>query len=137
MKLSHSVWLTGLFVIFVSDVFSLSEDARGSQITLPIEETVLTPEDVTHYPVLSFGEDLDGVKINNGTAEKGSANLTCKYIPEDSQWPSDFEWSVLNHFIEGSLVKPDPIAKVCFNGSTYKEAQCANITAEWTNSDLQ
>ncbi|KAA8910824.1 hypothetical protein FN846DRAFT_938100 [Sphaerosporella brunnea] len=123
MKLPQSAWLAGIFTALASAAILPRDDEPS--------DSVLTPGDVADFPVLGFG-DFD----NNPSSGKRSTASHCKYIPGDSQWPSNSEWSVLNFFTGGSLVKPDPVGKVCYKGSAYDAARCANVTAEWSNSDL-
>lgn len=105
----------------------------GSNVVLPAEEVVLTEADVVDYPELAFGEEL------GATSEAKCARLkpTCKAIPGDRLWPSETSWSILNHVAGGRLVTPAPIGSVCYHGPSYDAGRCANITAEWSNSDTQ
>jgi len=131
MRFSRSVSAVGFFAALASAAVVLKpRDSSG--VTLPIEETVLSEPDVVDYVEhMGFGDDLDEEPVEK------RASTGCKYIPGDSQWPSDFDWGILEFFVGDSLIKPDPIGKVCYPGATYDAVRCADVLAKFTNSDLQ
>lgn len=61
----------------------------------------------------------------------------CKYIPGDKDWPSDAEWAKFNQTLGGALLKPLPLAAVCYSGPQYNPAQCASLQNSWTDMDIQ
>lgn len=66
-----------------------------------------------------------------------SVNTTrrCKVYPGDSEWPSDDKWALLDTVTGGRLLtKPVPQAAVCYDGPHYNGAECAKLSANWTNS---
>lgn len=63
-----------------------------------------------------------------------ASNRSCKVYPGDADWPSDETWSALNQAVDGNLLKPHPRASVCYDGPYYDGAECARISANWTNS---
>lgn len=63
-----------------------------------------------------------------------AANRSCKVYPGDTDWPSDEIWSALNQAVGGNLLKPRLRASVCYDGPYYDGAECAHISANWTNS---
>lgn len=131
MRFSRSVSAVGFFAALASAAVIL-QARDSSDVTLPIEETVLTDLDVADYiDLMGFGDDLGEDAIDK------RASTSCKHIPGDSGWPSDLDWAILDLFVGDSLVKPDPIGKVCYPGSAYDAAKCANVIAEFSNSDLQ
>lgn len=63
-----------------------------------------------------------------------ASNRSCKVYPGDADWPFDETWSALNQAVDGNLLKPHPRASVCYDGPYYDAAECARISANWTNS---
>ena len=47
------------------------------------------------------------------TSGDGSNTPVCKAHPGSSTWPTQAEWSALNHTLAGRLLKPLPLAAVC------------------------
>ena len=111
-------------------------DPLDHNVALPAEKAVLTEADVADCPELRFGEEL-GKCCGAALDRRAQSKPMCKVIPGDRLWPSKKAWSILNLFVHGQLVKPAPIGSVCYPGSAYNAALCANITAEWANSDTQ
>lgn len=54
----------------------------------------------------------------------------CRYLPEDSHWPTEEDWSQLNKTIEGRLIRGVPLAQSCHPPGLDKAA-CAKIQNEW------
>ena len=105
---------------------------QDHNVALSAEKTVLTESDAADCPELRFGEEL-----GKASGRRAQSKPTCKFIPGDRLWPSEKAWSILNLVVHGQLVKPAPIGSVCYPGLAYNAALCANITAEWANSDTQ
>jgi hypothetical protein len=76
------------------------------------------------------------------TAAISSASATffgqpdCKYLPGDSQWPSNFQWELLDFAVGGRLVKTVPLGTPCHNPN-YNAAVCQNLQNNWLNPSLQ
>ncbi|RDW74452.1 FAD-binding oxidoreductase [Aspergillus mulundensis] len=60
----------------------------------------------------------------------------CRYLPGDTYWPTEAEWSKLNTTVGGRLIKTIPLGSPC-HGSSYRAAECEYLQAEWTNPELQ
>ncbi|KAJ3036875.1 hypothetical protein HK097_003684 [Rhizophlyctis rosea] len=67
------------------------------------------------------------------------AEKKCKYIPSDPQWPSEEDWEGLRSALTApeKLIKTVPIGSVCYEGQYFNATRCAEITAQWADSDLQ
>ncbi|KAJ5336750.1 FAD linked oxidase N-terminal [Penicillium brevicompactum] len=62
---------------------------------------------------------------------------SCKVFPGDQQWPSHPSWSTLNNLLDGALIKTVPLAASCYSSwSQYDSEKCANLTAQWTDSNI-
>lgn len=73
---------------------------------------------------------------NNTTDTTPSGS--CKVFPGDHQWPSHSAWSALNNLLDGALIKNVPLAASCYSSwPQYDSEKCANITAQWTDSNIQ
>jgi hypothetical protein len=64
----------------------------------------------------------------------------CKIYPGDAEWLSQDAWKLLDFLIDSALLKPTPIAAVCYSSpqwGVYDAGACANITRHWNESYLQ
>ncbi|KAL2062758.1 hypothetical protein VTL71DRAFT_5830 [Oculimacula yallundae] len=101
--------------------------ALSSSTILPrqvqeLDPSDLIPEEVT---VLDFSQpDLPLEKAK------------CKIFPDDSNWPSDHQWELLNKTTNGALIKTIPLAAPCFSGPFYDADKCKYVTSQWGNSSL-
>jgi hypothetical protein len=74
---------------------------------------------------------------SQSTATKRSVLHSCKLMPGDSWWPLDLIWDVFDLLLGGNLIKTVPLASYCYpEWPQYNSAKCAEITADWLNSDL-
>ncbi|KAM3553744.1 hypothetical protein ARSEF4850_006774 [Beauveria asiatica] len=55
----------------------------------------------------------------------------CRYLPQDSHWPSFESWNRLNVSVQGRLLAGKPLAHVC-HGSGYDAAACTDLANHWT-----
>ncbi|KAI0386970.1 hypothetical protein F5Y04DRAFT_288775 [Hypomontagnella monticulosa] len=60
---------------------------------------------------------------------------TCRYLPGDSQWPSDEQWSRLNSTVGGRLIRGVPMAQPCY-GPNSDPTTCAQIQDNWSNKTI-
>ncbi|EAT87123.2 hypothetical protein SNOG_06059 [Parastagonospora nodorum SN15] len=71
----------------------------------------------------------------------GSANAApteeCRSIPGDGDWPCVEDWSAFNKTLGGVLLKPRPLASVCYTGEDYNEQKCAQLKQSWARMNLQ
>ncbi|KAH3971739.1 hypothetical protein HBH70_139220 [Parastagonospora nodorum] len=70
----------------------------------------------------------------------GSANAApteeCRSIPGDGDWPCVEDWSAFNKTLGGVLLKPRPLASVCYTGEDYNEQKCAQLKQSWARMNL-
>jgi hypothetical protein len=65
-----------------------------------------------------------------------NSHPNCKATPGSSSWPSEFEWSRLNHSISGRLLKPSPPGAVCHpDQPTFNPAACPAVAAGWLTTE--
>lgn len=133
MILPIPLTLFAVFTLVVAQDATSAEVSTTSAAVFDAEKTVLSSVDVIDYPELQFGESLPDLP---GNIEKRTQRL-CKVQPGDNAWPVDILWSVLGAFVGSSLVKPLPLAAPCYKGVNYNANTCANIVANWGDSDLQ
>ncbi|KAI0111124.1 FAD-binding domain-containing protein [Nemania sp. FL0031] len=62
---------------------------------------------------------------------------SCKCVPGDSCWPSQSVWQQLNHDVNGSLIRTEPIAESCYPGAGEDLADCSYVVTEWSVQDFQ
>ncbi|OAA57315.1 FAD-binding, type 2 [Cordyceps fumosorosea ARSEF 2679] len=60
-----------------------------------------------------------------------TAPPSCRYLPQDREWPSPASWSRLNTTVQGRLIPGEPLAHVC-HGADYDEVACADLAGRWT-----
>lgn len=108
----------------------------------PFEEVVLTEADIQAYPELAFADVAysDAPVVDTVPAKvkrtDWSIPRTCKFAPFDNRWPSNTIWSIINLLTDKSLIKTTPLAAPCYQGPLYDQAKCAQIRANWSDSDL-
>ncbi|TKX25719.1 FAD-binding domain-containing protein 12 [Elsinoe australis] len=66
-------------------------------------------------------------------APASTNSSACRCFPGDACWPSTQVWQGLNQTVGGRLVATVPLAAPCHDSvfSTYDNATCANLQAEW------
>lgn len=55
---------------------------------------------------------------------------SCRFLPQDWQWPSVKAWGKLNATVQGRLLAGEPLAHVC-HGAGYDAAACAEVANHW------
>lgn len=61
--------------------------------------------------------------------------LTTYQIPDSQCWPVAEEWHVLNHSLNGALIRGVPPASVCYTDQpNYDAGACTFIASQWFNS---
>ena len=93
----------------------------------PWERIQLTEEETANYPEIAFG-DLKNPVLS--TKE-------CKAIPGDDDWPSDESWANFNETLGGALLKPKPMARVCYPGDDFDSVKCSMLKRLWSASGTQ
>ncbi|KAL4903830.1 hypothetical protein BDW74DRAFT_179422 [Aspergillus multicolor] len=59
----------------------------------------------------------------------------CRYLPGDTNWPTESEWSELNATVDGHLIKTIPLGSPCHDPN-YHAAECDYLQVRWTNPEL-
>ena len=71
------------------------------------------------------------------SSNPASINSECKTFPGDANWPSDEVWHSFNRTLNGALLKPAPLASVCYNNTSYNNfdtAKCEAISSAWSTT---
>ncbi|KAB5518084.1 hypothetical protein GE09DRAFT_519178 [Coniochaeta sp. 2T2.1] len=89
-------------------------------VNFPFEEIQLSAADVVTNPSVEFG---DASHVTD------PSRPACKAFPGSQDWPTDEEWSALNGTIDGVLLKPLPVASVCYAGQVYDATRCRYLTS--------
>lgn len=107
-------------------------------ITAPFsyESVVLTDSATQGFPELDF-DDVVYTDTEAVSRRASAANLVCKLLPSDKTWPVATVWSLVNLLTGQGIIQTTPLAAPCYNGPLYNAAKCADITARWSDSDLQ
>ncbi|KAL4762065.1 uncharacterized protein BDW70DRAFT_167241 [Aspergillus foveolatus] len=59
-------------------------------------------------------------------------NSTCRYLPNDPQWPSTEQWQQLNNSVGGRLIRGIPLASPC-HGEEYNNITCGALQERWAS----
>ncbi|KAI1502158.1 hypothetical protein F5X99DRAFT_427530 [Biscogniauxia marginata] len=102
--------------VVVGILFSLV--TRVKCANFPFEVEVLTEADIGDFFAIAFGNKsaLGDPPVYNGPE--------CKAYPGSEGWPVDDEWAQLNSSLGGALLKPVPLAAVCYDGPYRDEERC-------------
>ncbi|KAI1100577.1 putative FAD-dependent isoamyl alcohol oxidase [Jackrogersella minutella] len=81
------------------------------------------------------------VKALGGTcalALLARADIECRYIPGDADWPSPDDWSNLNKTIQGRLIETVPQASVCHTSpySDFDATACETLKTTWNEAQI-
>ncbi|KAF2713178.1 FAD-binding domain-containing protein, partial [Pleomassaria siparia CBS 279.74] len=90
------------------------------------ENIQLDPSESLIYPAIRFADP-----------SPSRPTPPCKTIPGDLDWPSEEEWVRFNDTLGGVLLKPRPLAAVCYAGSAYDGEKCDEVTRGWGSTKLQ
>ncbi|KAI1175216.1 FAD binding domain-containing protein [Nemania sp. FL0916] len=107
----------------VASALTFISGARG--INFPFEATVLKDSDIGNFSAIAFGDRTTASPVYDGPE--------CKVYPGTATWPLTEEWTRLNSSLSGALLKPIPVAAVCYNGP-YKDANQCNFLLRNTSS---
>lgn len=105
------------FFLFSATTFALNFDWEREQLTV---------EDAARSNAFRFG-----------SASQVAAPANCKIIPGDAEWPSEDVWDSFNVTLGGVLLKPKPLASVCYAGVSYNAAKCEQYKSNWAGMNLQ
>lgn len=84
---------------------------------------------------LTESEALSNDAFKFGTDSAPSED--CRLVPGDADWPSDEDWSNFNATLGGALLKPKPLASVCYAGDGYDAKRCDMLQQSWAGMNLQ
>jgi len=104
--------------------------ATASQVhgALEFERTQLSSEHAKAFSAVDFG------RADRGTKER---TPRCRAWPGSNDWPSAFEWTLLNATLDGKLLQPAPLTASCYrNHANYNAARCNYILTNATSDDF-
>ncbi|KAI0858731.1 FAD binding domain-containing protein [Xylaria cubensis] len=108
--------LVASILAFISVVYS---------VNFPFEATVLKEEDIGNFSAIAFGDRSTANPVYDGPE--------CKAAPGSAAWPLEADWARLNGSLSGALLKPVPVAAVCYDGP-FKDANQCNFLLRNTSS---
>jgi hypothetical protein len=94
-------------------------------VNFPFENDQLTEAETVDYDDIRFA----------GTGDDPPEE-ECKLLPEDEDWPEEDEWAKFNDTLAGALLKPLPLANVCYAGSHYDALVCAGLRGQWARNTI-
>ncbi len=97
-------------------------------------EKVQLTEEITQKAPSDFRSYLEA---HDGISPVPVAEQKCKTYPGDANWPGDDVWKGLSMALNGALLKPSPVASVCYNQTGYHNydgTKCSEISANWSNT---
>ena len=99
----------------------------AQHVNFPFESIQLAEAETISYPAIRFASQDPDPPYNE-----------CRTIPGDDDWPSEEEWARFNETLGGALIKPRPLADVCYWGlGEYDQGKCEKIRKAWGNEFLQ
>ncbi|KAF2818466.1 FAD-binding domain-containing protein [Ophiobolus disseminans] len=109
--------------MLLATIIALLFSAKASAVHFAWEHDQLTENEALTNKAFQFG---------SGAAPSED----CRTIPGDKDWPSDEDWSAFNETLGGALLKPKPLASVCYYGDNYDARKCESIKQSWTGMNL-
>ncbi|KAK0729514.1 hypothetical protein B0H67DRAFT_479292 [Lasiosphaeris hirsuta] len=104
---------------FISALVGLGLVGAAQAGFFPSELIQLTESDVGNFSALAFGNP-----------SRASSAPPCRGWPGTDSWPSDDEWKQLNVSLGGALLRPVPVASVCYKGEAYDAARCRYLVQQ-------
>ncbi|KAI4694177.1 uncharacterized protein J4E84_002759 [Alternaria hordeiaustralica] len=111
--------------MFYTTLFFFLFSAATFAINFDWEREQLTDDDAARNGAVRFG-----------SAAQAAAPTNCKIIPGDAEWPSEDVWDSFNDTLGGVLLKPRPLASVCYTGEGYNAARCEQYKSNWAGMNL-
>ncbi|KAH8880832.1 FAD-binding domain-containing protein [Thozetella sp. PMI_491] len=93
----------------------------------PYERVELTEADVGNFHDISFAS------ISTSAAPQDAISQ-CRAFPGTADWPTDGEWARLNSTLGGALLKPTPVASVCYPGPDFDQNACNFLLSSARNT---
>jgi hypothetical protein len=104
----------------------LSGISSALAVNFDWENVQLTQAETANYSAIRFaGQGADPPEAE------------CRYTPADKAWPSVSEWTKFNETLGGALLKPLPLASVCYEGPNYNAVRCGQLKNSWTSMNIQ
>lgn len=83
-----------------------------------------------YYRICGMAAALFAISLAATAEGNQNHTNTCRYLPEDPQWPTDEDWIQLNKTIGGRLARGTPLAQSCHHPA-LDNAACAKVQSEW------
>ncbi|KAL4735442.1 hypothetical protein BDV11DRAFT_211995 [Aspergillus similis] len=87
---------------------------------------------MSHHYLLTTCSLLAVLSVVAAAPGRPTTNGTCRYLPNDPQWPSSEEWQQLNNSVGGRLIRGIPLASPC-HGGEYNETTCGTLQESWAS----
>lgn len=98
--------------------------------TVQLTNNSLSELNASTLALFGFSDEEASVNTERSTA-------SCRVSPGDKLWPNTLVWSLFDLLLGKALIKTVPLASPCYNGQYYDAGKCADLTANWTNSNIQ
>ena len=82
------------------------------------------------YRIWAVASGLLAASLGAPAERNRTHTFNCRYLPGDSHWPTEEEWSQLNRTIGGRLIRGVPLAQSCHSPGLEKAA-CTKVQNEW------
>ena len=122
----HYTYTYNMFKMLYVALLCLLLTATTAALNFDWEREQLTDEEVARNDAL-----------RSGSVSAMAAPDSCKIIPGDPEWPSEDAWDSFNATLGGTLLKPKPLASVCYAGGGYSAAKCEQLKSSWAGMNLQ
>lgn len=109
---------------FPSESLQLTDDV--------LDEVEAAIQNKSVSDLFKFGD----AQVDSAVSKRSSRS--CKTLPGDWLWPSNWVWEIFDSLLGRRLIKASPLASVCYpDWPGYDAERCDEITAQWATSDLQ
>ncbi|KAF9884909.1 hypothetical protein FE257_000900 [Aspergillus nanangensis] len=85
---------------------------------------------ISFYTVVAVSLGLCSTAVALASIQRNTANISCRYLPVDKEWPGSTDWDALNITVGGNLLRGEPLAQSCYQPHENL-AKCAEIRKSW------
>ncbi|CAG8948804.1 hypothetical protein HYFRA_00001927 [Hymenoscyphus fraxineus] len=145
MRSSIVVVVGSIIGVCLADVIATNPShisVAAENVTVPANATFFDYETVQLTNDSLLGLNADTLALFGFNDEGASLNLTarstssCRVYPGDLLWPNTIIWTQFDVLLGGALIKTVPLAAPCYNGPHFDPVKCADLTADWQNSNI-
>jgi len=89
-------------------------------VNFPWESVQLTVSEASKFDSVAFGNS----ETERAGSRRAKNTTECRAFPGGADWPAETDWRQLNKTMDGALLRPQPVAEVCYAGPKYNADRC-------------